>query len=85
MFSLGDTMRFSIVIKKDLNSLIYTGFPLEDMLNEKGKKIVKSDFKRLMDLTQVPGIAPRISIEESGTCIFLKIILLTFLLIHFIC
>ncbi len=71
MFGLGDTMRFSIENKKDLKSLIYTGFPPEDMLNAKGKEIVERDFKRLMDLTQVPGIAPRISVEESGTCTFL--------------
>jgi len=73
MLELKNTMRSSIRNVNDLNSLIYTGFPPENILNDNGKEIVKRDYKKLMEITQVPGKAPRISVETNhrGRCTIL--------------
>uniref|UniRef100_A0A914E5C3 AIG1-type G domain-containing protein n=1 Tax=Acrobeloides nanus TaxID=290746 RepID=A0A914E5C3_9BILA len=71
IFGLKQTGRTSMVTSEDLQSLVYTGFPPEDSLNDRTKEKVKESWESVKTLLKLPGNTDRINIASGDFCTIL--------------
>jgi hypothetical protein len=72
IFGLKDTMKVFVHTREEYQSLVYTGFPPEDTLNDMTKARVVESWNSLRWLLTIPGITNRISISQNDNlCNFL--------------
>ncbi len=71
IFGLKNTGRFVIPTNEKFQSLVYTGFPPEETLNNMTKERVMESWKHITYFLRFPGISKRIPISHDDSCSFL--------------
>jgi len=77
IFQLEKTGRVLIPTGEKFQSLVYTGFPPEDDLNEKTKEKVKESWKSLLRMIKHPGNTDRIYVGQQSSCTILWVKIIT--------